>query len=78
MSRELKLAIEIDGYFHFQDESAYRRDRRKDLALQKHGYLVLRCLADDIVARFEEILDAILEAVRFLQNRLENLAEKEP
>ena len=78
LARELKLAIEIDGYFHFQDESAYRRDRRKDLALQKHGYLVLRCLADDIVARFEEILDAILEAVRFLQNRLENLAEKEP
>ena len=31
----LSLAVEIDGYYHFQDPDAYRRDRRKDLELQK-------------------------------------------
>src|SRR5690606_8328573 len=40
-ARSLRLAIEIDGYFHFVDPSAWRRDRRKDLLLQMHGYTVL-------------------------------------
>ncbi len=63
LSRRLRVAIELDGYYHFRDEEAYRRDRRKDLALQRHGYLVLRFLANDVVARFEEIRDTILEVV---------------
>lgn len=63
LCRRLRLAIELDGYFHFQSEDAYRRDRRKDLGLQRHGYLVLRFLANDVVARFEEIRDTILEVV---------------
>ncbi len=45
------VAIEIDGYHHFQGPDAYRRDRRKDFQLQRHGFLVLRFLADDVVAR---------------------------
>lgn len=63
LSRRLRMAIEVDGYYHFQDPEAYRRDRRKDLALQRHGYLVLRFLATDVVARFEEIRDTILEVI---------------
>ncbi|AKI98898.1 Hypothetical protein AA314_00525 [Archangium gephyra] len=63
LSRRLRVAIEVDGYYHFQDPDAYRRDRRKDLALQRHGYLVLRFLATDVVARLEEIRDTILEVV---------------
>ena len=43
----------------------YRRDRRKDLELQKHGYLVVRVLADDVVERLEEVMDTILAAVAF-------------
>jgi hypothetical protein len=64
LAKELRLAIEIDGYYHFQDRDAYRRDRRKDVALQTHGYLVLRFLEEDIVARLEHILDTIAAAVR--------------
>ncbi|MGZ3457596.1 MAG: endonuclease domain-containing protein [Archangium sp.] len=67
LSRRLSLAVEIDGYYHFQDAEAWRRDRRKDLALQRHGYLVLRFLAQDVVARLEEILDTISEVI--LQRR---------
>jgi very-short-patch-repair endonuclease len=63
LSRRLRLAIEVDGYFHFREPERYRRDRRKDLALQRHGYWVLRFLADDVVARFEEIRDTVLEVV---------------
>lgn len=63
LSRRLRLAIEVDGYHHFRDAERYRRDRRKDLALQRHGYWVLRFLADDVVARFEEIRDTLLEVI---------------
>ena len=58
-----RLAVEIDGWHHFQDPDAYRRDRRKDLALQEHGFLVLRFLADDVVARLEDILATIVSAL---------------
>jgi hypothetical protein len=71
-AQSLKLVIEIDGYHHFQDLEAYRRDRRKDLELQKRGYLVLRILADDAVERLEEVLDTMIEAVAFCWHRLDS------
>jgi very-short-patch-repair endonuclease len=63
LSRRLRVAVEVDGYHHFRDEERYRRDRRKDLALQRHGYWVVRFLADDVVARLEEIRDTLREVV---------------
>jgi very-short-patch-repair endonuclease len=63
LSHPLRLAIEIDGYYHFRDMDAYRRDRRKDLALQREGYWVLRFLAQDVVERFQEIRDTLREVV---------------
>jgi hypothetical protein len=65
LARSLKLAVEVDGYHHFQDPEAFRRDRRKDLELQKHGYLVVRVLADDVVERLEEVMATIVSAVAF-------------
>jgi hypothetical protein len=65
VARSLQLAVEVDGYHHFTDPEAYRRDRRKDLELQKHGYLVVRVLANDVVDRLEEVLDTILTTVAF-------------
>ena len=62
-SRALGIAIEVDGYHHFQDAESYRRDRRKDYLLQGRGYLVIRVLADDVVPRLEETLDLIRSAV---------------
>jgi very-short-patch-repair endonuclease len=62
-ARDLRLAIEIDGYYHFQDVEAYRRDRRKDLELQSRGFWVVRVLAEDVVARLEEVLEMIRVAV---------------
>lgn len=65
----LGLAVEVDGHYHFQDRDAYRRDRRKDLALQKRGHLVVRVLAEDVVERLEDVLDLILEAVAACRDR---------
>jgi hypothetical protein len=62
-ARALRLVVEIDGYYHFRDPDGYRRDRRKDYELQKHGYLVVRVLAEDVVGRPEAVLATILDAV---------------
>lgn len=59
----LKLAVEVDGGFYHLNPDQYRRDRRKDVLYQRHGYLVLRFLAEDVVSELPTILDAILEAV---------------
>ncbi len=59
LCRELRLAVELDGPHHFRDDDRFRRDRRKDVALQRAGYWVVRFLADDVVARLEEILDTL-------------------
>ncbi len=65
VARSLKLAIEVDGYHHFHDPEAFRRDRRKDLELQKHGYLVARILAEDVVERLEDVIKTIESTVAF-------------
>ncbi|MBM7112456.1 endonuclease domain-containing protein [Archangium primigenium] len=72
LSRRLRVAIEVDGYHHFRGEADYRRDRRKDLALQCHGYWVVRFLARDVVARLEEIRDTLRDVVSL---RREGLVE---
>ncbi|MGH8612245.1 MAG: endonuclease domain-containing protein [Gammaproteobacteria bacterium] len=69
LAAEQGVAIEIDGFHHFSDPDAYRRDRRKDVLLQQYGLLVLRFLASDVVTRLEEILDAILSALRYRGKR---------
>ncbi|MBK8975332.1 MAG: DUF559 domain-containing protein [Planctomycetes bacterium] len=59
LDRRGAIAIEIDGPHHFADEECFRRDRRKDLLLQRHGYVVLRFLAADVVRSAESILATI-------------------
>ena len=63
-ARSLNLVVEVDGYHHFQDPEAFRRDRRKDLELQKHGYLVAMGdqAGSDVVERLEDVMDTILES----------------
>ena len=65
----LHLAIEVDGYFHFQEPEAYRRDRRKDIVLQQSGYFVVRILAEDITERIDECLEMIHRVMTHLESR---------
>src|SRR5208337_3670923 len=60
---ESALVIELDGAQHLADAEAYRRDRRKDQLLQRHGYFVLRFLAEDVGKHLDSVLDTILAAL---------------
>ena len=67
LCRSLRIAIELDGYFHFLTSCGYRRDRTKDWELQRRGFVVLRFLAEDVIPQLEMIRDRILEAVNVTQ-----------
>ena len=62
LARRDRIAIEIDGYHHF-DLDAYRRDRRKDLLLQTHGYVVIRVLAQDVMQDARPAVNAVCQAL---------------
>jgi very-short-patch-repair endonuclease len=67
----LKLAIEVDGYHHFTDSVAYRRDRRKDVLLQALGYMVVRVLATDVADEREYVLTVIERAIAECERRMQ-------
>jgi very-short-patch-repair endonuclease len=62
--RSPRIAIELDGYFHFLAPERYRRDRNKDWELQRRGFVVLRFLSEDVVPQLEFIRDRILDALK--------------
>jgi superfamily II DNA or RNA helicase len=74
-----RLIIELDGPEHFADLNRYRRDRRKDMLLQQHGYFVLRFLPEDLASELDTVLDTILrtflsrESVGKPSNRTDNV-----
>ena len=63
LCEDARVVVEIDGAQHLADPVAYRRDRRKDQLLQESGYLVLRCLAEDLAKELDSVLDGILRAL---------------
>jgi superfamily II DNA or RNA helicase len=68
LCREARLVVEIDGSQHLANADAWRRDRRKDLALQQHGYLVLRFLAEDLGKHHGTVIETMR---RVLAGRME-------
>lgn len=60
---DARLVIELDGPQHLADEEAWRRDRRKDAILQKHGLFILRFLATDVGKHLDAVLDEILSTL---------------
>jgi very-short-patch-repair endonuclease len=63
LSRKDRIAIEVDGFYHFTDLDAYRRDRKKDLLLQTHGWLVIRVLAQDVMQDARAAVTAVCQAM---------------
>lgn len=63
LSRGDRIAIEIDGVHHFADLDRYRRDRRKDLLLQTHGFVVVRLLAEDVVRDVRAAVTAVTQVL---------------
>ena len=64
-----RLIVEVDGGQHLGDADAWRRDRRKDAALQAHGYYVLRFLAADLAARMDFVLDTVRATLAGLERK---------
>jgi hypothetical protein len=62
---QLALAVEVDGWYHHDDPEAYRRDRRKDVVLQRAGIFVLRFLEEDVWDRLDYLVDQVAEAITF-------------
>ncbi len=58
-----QVAVELDGMQHLESVDAYRRDRRKDLLLQEHGYVVLRFLTHDVGINLATVMDTILRTL---------------
>jgi len=67
LCRDLRLAIEIDGPQHLDDEESWRRDRRKDELLQANGYFILRFLATDLGKRLDQVLDTVIRTLDHLE-----------
>jgi len=67
--KDLKLVIELDGGQHLGDPAAYRRDRRKDAALQENGFFVLRFLCEDLGKNLELVLDTIRRTMVSLNSK---------
>ncbi len=65
LSREDRIAIEIDGVHHFAEPACYRRDRRKDLLLQTQGLIVIRVLAEDALADPREAINSVCQALAY-------------
>ena len=65
LSRGDRIAIEIDGFHHFTDPENYRRDRRKDLLMQQQGLIVVRVLAEDVMADPRPGINLVIQALAF-------------
>lgn len=70
LAESLRLVVEVDGGYYHLKVGQYRSDRQKDWLYQLHGYWVLRFLAEDIRLKPREVMTAIEDAVRILQQRL--------
>jgi very-short-patch-repair endonuclease len=70
LCNELGIAVEVDGFYHFRELDAYRRDRRKDVVMQREGLLVVRVLAEDVINDLDATGAGIIEVVRFCRHQM--------
>ncbi len=55
------LVVEPDGFAYHADRASYRRDRRRDSELSRHGYVWLRVTYEDVVGAPERMVATVLE-----------------
>jgi len=61
--QKAKVVVALDSASTLGDVEAYRRTRREDTLLQKHGYCVLRFLVEDVCEHLDDVLDTIMANV---------------
>ncbi len=63
---ELKLAIEIDGESHFQ-EDAVKYDQERQIFIESAGIIFLRFTNNEVFEKLNSILEIITEKIRELR-----------
>lgn len=73
---EPKLIVEIDGFAFHRDAATFQRDRTKRNALIAAGWTVLNFTWDDITRRPDEVIAAINDALRRVDESTRLAAQK--
>lgn len=60
---EQRLVLEVDGFAHHSDRSAFQRDRTRQNALIRAGWRVLRFTVEDVRLRPDEVVAEIRQAL---------------
>ncbi len=60
---ELKLDLEVDGWWHFDDERIKKRDVIRDATLELNGWRVVRIPGSTIYNHAESIRDLVIESM---------------
>ena len=63
---ERKLAIEVDGQFHFEPEGV-AKDQARDAWLKGQGYRVIRLSTGDLETAFDGCIEEILRALGLME-----------
>jgi very-short-patch-repair endonuclease len=58
-----RIAVELDGWYHFHDPEGYRRDRVQDTRLLRAGYFVLRFPTEDVDDRLASTIEHLAIAL---------------
>jgi very-short-patch-repair endonuclease len=58
-----RIAVELDGWYHFHDPEGYRRDRVQDTRLVRAGYFVLRFPTEDVDDRLASTIEHLAIAL---------------
>ncbi|MDH2900142.1 MAG: AmmeMemoRadiSam system radical SAM enzyme [archaeon] len=61
---EQKIDVEVDGWWHFNDERIKSRDKIRDLTLRMNGWKVLRIPGSTIYNHAEQIKHLLLENIK--------------
>lgn len=62
--RELRIAVEVDGYQHHSGQLVFETDRARQNALQLEGWLVLRFTWTMITGEPQKVIGLIREAIQ--------------
>lgn len=67
MCKDIKLIIEVDGSTH-DNPSAFKKDRERDLKLEKVGFKVLRFTNEDVLRNMDSVILKIDKVIKQLES----------
>ncbi len=68
MCKELKLIIEVDGYYHSL-EDVMANDKIREAKLEEAGYKIIRFKNEEVLNQISMVRDVIFKTVNELKNR---------